>query len=280
MLLEHFVQVHLGDLGAHDIEHIGFDLLDMILKLVVGIRLVAFDHAELHRDEQFHEDVVERLGLDLDQQLLHAQRHALHDALDIGQLEVQARLRGAHIFAEPLDDGAALLLHREIAAQNEREQEERHDKQEHGDEHFHDENPSLKIQPICARWRSAWSASTMAIIASPTGTARMPTQGSWRPLVTMSVLRAVHINGLARIKNGRRRLHGEARDDGLTGRDAAQNSARMIGEEFGLPLAPLRISSAFSSPVSAAARKPSPISTPFTALMLIKAAAISASSLP
>ena len=34
-----------------------------------------------------------------------------------------------------------------------------------------------------ARWRSRWSARTSAIIASPTGTARMPTQGSWRPLV-------------------------------------------------------------------------------------------------
>src|SRR5262249_32730848 len=32
--------------------------------------------------------------------------------------------------------------------------------------------------PVCARWRRQWSASTSAIIASPTGTARMPTQGS------------------------------------------------------------------------------------------------------
>ena len=43
---------------------------------------------------------------------------------------------------------------------------------------------------FCARWRSRWSASTQASIASPTGTARMPTQGSWRPLVRDLGLRA------------------------------------------------------------------------------------------
>ena len=41
--------------------------------------------------------------------------------------------------------------------------------------------------PPSARQRSRWSASTQAIIASPTGTARMPTQGSWRPWVSISV---------------------------------------------------------------------------------------------
>ena len=47
-----------------------------------------------------------------------------------------------------------------------------------------------------------------------------------------------------------------------------------------MPSLPMRISSAFSSPDSAAAAKPAPISTPFTALMLISAAAMSWSSLP
>ena len=41
--------------------------------------------------------------------------------------------------------------------------------------------------PTCPRWCKKWSARTQAIIASPTGTARMPTQGSCRPLVTISV---------------------------------------------------------------------------------------------
>ena len=48
----------------------------------------------------------------------------------------------------------------------------------------------------------------------------------------------------------------------------------------GRPSFPARISSAFSSPERAAAAKPSPISTPFTALMLIIADARSWSSLP
>ena len=46
------------------------------------------------------------------------------------------------------------------------------------------------------------------------------------------------------------------------------------------PSAPIRISSAFCEPRRAAAAMPSPISTPFTALMDIIAAARSVSSLP
>ena len=38
--------------------------------------------------------------------------------------------------------------------------------------------------PHCARWRSAWSMSTRASMASAMGVARMPTQGSWRPKVS------------------------------------------------------------------------------------------------
>ena len=53
----------------------------------------------------------------------------------------------------------------------------------------------------------------------------------------------------------------------------------MVGGEATTP-SRMRISSALASPVSAAAAKPSPISTPFTALIDISAAAISASSLP
>ena len=42
--------------------------------------------------------------------------------------------------------------------------------------------------PHCARWRRAWSISTRASRASAMGAARMPTQGSWRPLVITSAL--------------------------------------------------------------------------------------------
>ena len=42
------------------------------------------------------------------------------------------------------------------------------------------------LYPHWALCSILWSASTAAIIASATGTARMPTQGSWRPLVITS----------------------------------------------------------------------------------------------
>src|SRR3982074_1218295 len=50
--------------------------------------------------------------------------------------------------------------------------------------------------------------------------------------------------------------------------------------KIGLPSLPMRISSALSSPESAAAANPAPISTPLPALMPISAAARSPSSLP
>ena len=56
--------------------------------------------------------------------------------------------------------------------------------------------------PHCARWRSAWSISTSATIASQIGVARMPTQGSWRPVVTTST----HCRATSTLSTGRRRL--------------------------------------------------------------------------
>lgn len=49
------------------------------------------------------------------------------------------------------------------------------------------------FSPTCPLLRSKWSKTTDAIIASPTGTARMPTHGSWRPLVTISVSSPVRV---------------------------------------------------------------------------------------
>jgi hypothetical protein len=43
-------------------------------------------------------------------------------------------------------------------------------------------------------------------------------------------------DGLPRCQNGRRRLDRETDHDLLTGRDAAQNAAGMIGEKLGLPM--------------------------------------------
>ena len=90
---------------------------------------------------------------------------------------------------------------------------------------------------FCARWRSRWSASTQASIASPTGTARMPTHGSWRPLVVMSISWPAAIDGLARRQDRAGRLHREPCDDGLAGGDAAQDAAGMVGGERHHPVA-------------------------------------------
>ena len=134
-------------------------------------------------------------------------------------------------------------------------------------------------QPHCARCSSAWSARTQAIIASPTGTPRMPTQGSCRPLVAISAFSP-------RIVTVRRGTGIEL--VGLTANRTTMSwpveipprtPPAWFDRNAGSP-ASIRISSAFSSPVSAAAPNPAPISTPLTALMLIIAAARSASSLP
>ena len=90
--------------------------------------------------------------------------------------------------------------------------------------------------PTCPRWRRQWSASTIAIMASPTGTARMPTQGSWRPLVEISVSCAEPVDGAPGGEDRRGRLHGEADDDRLAGRDAAQDAAGVVGQELRPPV--------------------------------------------
>ena len=88
-----------------------------------------------------------------------------------------------------------------------------------------------RIPPVCARSSRRWSRSTQAIIASPTGTARMPTQGSWRPLVTISVSSPVRGDRPARRQDRRGRLDREAHDDVLPGGDAAEDPARMVRRE-------------------------------------------------
>ena len=87
--------------------------------------------------------------------------------------------------------------------------------------------------PHCARWSSFWSARTSAIIASTTGAPRMPTQGSWRPLVRISVASPSR----SMVSTGRQdragRLERDAHDHRLAGRDAAGDAAGMVGEELG-----------------------------------------------
>jgi hypothetical protein len=78
-----------------------------------------------------------------------------------------------------------------------------------------------------------------------------------------------------RESDARRRLERDRRDDRLPARNAAEDAAGMVRQESSGV-----ISSRCSLPFCATAAKPSPISTPLTALMLISAAARSPSSLP
>ena len=59
----------------------------------------------------------------------------------------------------------------------------------------------------------------------------MPTQGSWRPLVTMSVSLPFRSMVLRGAEDRRGRLDREARDDRLAGGNAAEDAAGMVGEE-------------------------------------------------
>ena len=80
---------------------------------------------------------------------------------------------------------------------------------------------------------------------------------------------AISIDGFARCSDGRGWFDGKACDHGLAGGDPAQYAACFVGEKV-RSLLPARIWSAFCSPDSSAASKPAPISTAFTALMLIR----------
>ena len=77
-----------------------------------------------------------------------------------------------------------------------------------------------------------------AIIASPTGTARMPTQGSWRPLVLISTSLPCDIDGAHRRQDRAGRLDRKAHDDVLPGRDAAEDAAGVVRQKDDLAVAP------------------------------------------
>ena len=118
--------------------------------------------------------------------------------------------------------------------------------------------------PHCARWRSAWSISTSASIASQIGVARMPTQGSWRPVVTTSTA----LPSTSTLRAGRRRL-----EVGLNAIDTM--TSWPVEMPPSMPPAWLDrkpsgvISSRCSLPLLRDAAKPAPISTPLTALIPI-----------
>ena len=112
----------------------------------------------------------------------------------------------------------------------------------------------------------------MATIASAIGVARIPTQGSCRPCVTTSA----GFPSVSMLRPGSRRL-----EVGLSAMLARMSWPEEIPPSIPPALFCRKpsgvISSRFSVPRISTTRKPAPISTPLTALMLIRAWARSAS---
>ena len=68
-------------------------------------------------------------------------------------------------------------------------------------------------------------------MASAMGVARMPTHGSWRPSVSTTTGRPCLSMDRRGIANARSRFNRDSHHDILTGRNTAENSAGMIGDE-------------------------------------------------
>jgi hypothetical protein len=115
-----------------------------------------------------------------------------------------------------------------------------------------------------ARWRSAWSISVSASIDSQIGVARMPTQGSWRPVV--STITGAPLRSMERL--------GSRIDEvGFTATCTTRSWPVEMPPSTPPALLDRKPSGVISSPCTVpgcvTASKPAPISTPFTALMFI-----------
>ena len=108
----------------------------------------------------------------------------------------------------------------------------------------------------------------------------MPTQGSWRPLVTMSVASPSRVTVSTGVRMDDVGLNATRTNTGCPVEIPPAIPPALFARNSGWfdPSVAGRIRSAFSSPRKRAAPKPAPISTPFTALMLIIADASSLSS--
>ena len=108
----------------------------------------------------------------------------------------------------------------------------------------------------------------------------MPTQGSWRPLVIRSTSRLSLVTVRRGVRIDEVGFTANRTTIGWPVEMPPSTPPAWLARKVGRPSLLARISSALSSPRSAAEAKPSPISTPLTALIDIIAAARSASSLP
>src|SRR5699024_2854974 len=114
--LERSVQSQARQSRTNGVEDVRADLLLGVRQLVVRIGYVVLFDDVLDGDGNRDEDVVLRLRLDVDLELLDAQGDRLARRLDKGHLEVQSRLRDLLELPEPFDDDVLLRLHREEQA--------------------------------------------------------------------------------------------------------------------------------------------------------------------
>src|SRR6185312_11350030 len=112
--------------------------------------------------------------------------------------------------------------------------------------------------PHCPRCRSRWSARTTASIASPTGTARMPTQGSCRPLVTMSMFSPRLVTPLRGVRIELVGFTANRTTMSWPVEMPPRMPPALLERNVTLPSC-MRISSALASPDRRAASKPAPI---------------------
>ena len=111
--LERRVQGQARQSRSDGVEDVRADLLLGVRQLVVRIGDVVLFDDVLDRDGNGDEDIVLRLRLDVDLELLNSQRDRPARRLDERHLRVQSRLRDLLELAEPLDDDVLLRLHRE-----------------------------------------------------------------------------------------------------------------------------------------------------------------------
>jgi hypothetical protein len=98
---------------AHHVEDEGGDLRRRVGQAVESLIDLVGEDRELHSHGDVDENVVARLGLDLDRELLDAQVHVGDDLVDQRDLEVESRARNVQKLTQALDDSDFLLLDRE-----------------------------------------------------------------------------------------------------------------------------------------------------------------------
>src|SRR5699024_2315046 len=100
------------------VQNIGDDLLLMVGYSVDRFSFAAFYNFILNRHGDLHEDVVFRLGLHHDIQLVNLERNLIPHAIDVRQFEVKACVRNRIEFTKTLDDRCFTSTNNEVAVKN------------------------------------------------------------------------------------------------------------------------------------------------------------------